>query len=199
MRNATFVAGITIAVSALDAGAQGTPNLPLSPDHQIVAAILPLPAEFRSSARVMGYSPDGKLTTLRGGEGAFTCLASDPRAQRFHVACYHRSLEPFMARGRQLRSEGTAAERVDSVRFREVKRGRLAMPKHPAALYSLTGPLTAFDTTTGTTTGARPLFVIYVPGATGASTGLSEKPAEGTPWIMFPGTPKAHVMFVPKM
>ncbi len=199
MRNTTFLVAIMLSRFALEAGAQDTPSNLLSTDQQIAAATLPLPAEYRASARVMGYAPDGKLTTLRVGEGAFTCLASDPRAQRFHVACYHRSLEPFMARGRQLRAEGTVGERVDSVRFREIKRGRLAMPKHPAALYSLTGPLTAFDSTTGTTTGARSLFVIYVPGATGASTGLSEKPAEGTPWIMYPGTPKAHVMFVPKM
>jgi len=47
--------------------------------------------------------------------------------------------------------------------------------------------------------GARPLIVIYIPGATETSTGLSAKPAEGTPWIMFPGTPKAHIMFVPRM
>jgi len=38
-----------------------------------------------------------------------------------------------------------------------------------------------------------------MPGATTASTGLSAKPAEGTPWIMFPGTPKAHIMLTPKM
>jgi hypothetical protein len=30
---------------------------------------------------------------------------------------------------------------------------------------------------------------------TGASTGLPEKPHGSDPWIMFPGTPKAHIMF----
>jgi hypothetical protein len=28
---------------------------------------------------------------------------------------------------------------------------------------------------------------------------LTDKPAEGTPWIMFAGTPKAHIMLTPKM
>jgi hypothetical protein len=36
----------------------------------------------------------------------FTCLASDPAVARFHVACYHHSLEPFMACGRALREQG---------------------------------------------------------------------------------------------
>lgn len=171
----------------------------VSPARQIAAAVAPLPAEFRDSARVLGYGPSGGLQTLREGNGAFTCLASDPRVARFHVACYHQSLEPFMARGRALRAAGVTGDAVDSARFAEIKSGKLALPTAPAALYSLTGPLASFDTTSGAITGARPLFVIYVPGATGRSTGLSEKPAEGTPWIMFPGTPKAHIMFVPKM
>lgn len=177
----------------------GAPVVVLGAPKQIAAATLPLPAEFRDSARVLGYSESGTLQMLREGNGEFTCLASDPKVDRFHVACYHRSLEPFMARGRALRASGITGERVDSARFREIKRGKLRMPTQPAALYSLTGTLSVFDTTTGAVTGARPLFVIYVPGATGKTTGLSEKPAEGTPWIMFSGTPKAHVMFVPRM
>ena len=173
---------------------------PLPEAQQIAAAVLPLPAEYRDGARVLGYrSGSARLVTLREGTGPFTCLASDPAAPRFHVACYHQSLEPFMARGRSLRAEGVKGERVDTVRFAEVKSGKLAMPKHPALLYSLTGPKDGYDPATNTAKGARQLVVIYIPGATAASTGLSAKPAEGTPWIMFPGTPKAHVMFVPRM
>jgi hypothetical protein len=88
---------------------------------------------------------------------------------------------------------------VDSVRFREIRRGALRMPKAPAVLYSLTGKSGSFDPATGIVTGARALFVVYVPDATAASLGVSAVPAEGVPWIMFPGTPKAHIMFVPKM
>ena len=29
--------------------------------------------------------------------------------------------------------------------------------------------------------------------------GLSTTPVEGAPWIMHPGTPKAHIMFAPRM
>jgi hypothetical protein len=168
--------------------------------QQIAAAVLPLPAEFREGATVLGYRAGATgLVRLREGRGPFVCLASDPAADRFHVACYHQSLEPFMARGRALRADGVADAQVDTVRFAEVKSGKLPMPTQPAALYSLSGPAGAFDAATGTAKGARSLFVVYIPGATAESTGLSARPVPGAPWIMYPGTPKAHIMFVPSM
>ena len=167
--------------------------------QQIIAAVLPAPADLRPTATVLGYRPDGTLTTLRKGNGPLVCLASNPENAEFHVACYHRSLEAFMARGRALRAQGVKGGDVDSVRFREIRSGALRMPRGPAVLYSLTGKPGSFDAATGKATGARPLFVVYVPNATAESLGLSAVPAEGTPWVMFPGTPKAHIMFVPKM
>ena len=169
-------------------------------EQQIAAAVLPLPAEFRASARVLGYRAGQRgLVSLREGQGPVTCLASDPAGKQFHVACYHQSLEPFMARGRALRASGVTGDQVDTVRFAEVKSGKLAMPTHPASLYQLFGPPNAYDPATRTTKGARPLFIVYLPGATAESSGLSTKPAEGTPWLMFPGTPKAHIMLEPRM
>lgn len=172
---------------------------PLPEPAQITAAIAPLPDEFRESATVLGYRVgiDG-LVTLRQGDGPFICLADAPGDDRFHTACYHRSLEPFMERGRALRAKGHV-EDVDSIRYAEVEAGTLALPDHPAALYSLTGPPTSFDAATGEVSAAQPLYVVYIPFATAESTGLPAKPAPNMPWIMFPGTPKAHIMFVPEM
>jgi hypothetical protein len=182
------------------AGATPTRTAPLPDATQITLAVLPLPMEFRANANVLGYHAGSPtLVSLRTGRGPFTCLASNPALPNFHVACYHTSLEPFMARGRTLRAEGVKGDQVDSARFREVRSGRLRMPVQPAALYTLSGPATSVDAKAGTATGARPLYVVYIPGATAASTGITATPAEGTPWIMFPGTPKAHIMFVPKM
>ena len=172
---------------------------PLDVAQQVASAVLPLPAEMRPGATVLGYGTDGKLATLRAGGGTMTCLASDPKVERFHVACYHRSLEPFMARGRELRAQGVVGDRVDSVRYAEAKAGTLALPKEPAVLYSLTGAAGSFDPVTGTAPDARRLYVVYIPYATAESTGLSAQPAQGQPWIMFPGTPKAHIMFTPRM
>jgi hypothetical protein len=166
---------------------------------QIASAVSPLPAEFRAGATVLGYlSPTSGLQLLRDGSGPFVCLADDPADDRFHVACYHRSLEPFMARGRELRALGLA-DRVDEIRDAEAISGALPMPTQPAALYSLTGPPSSLDPDTGEVSGARPLYVLYVPFATAEGTGLQTRPQVGQPWLMSAGTPKAHVMFSPDM
>jgi hypothetical protein len=195
----------TVLLMTDAAGAQSQPAastdtaVPPSAEQQIAAALLAAPEDMRANATVLGYAPDGHFTTLRKRSGALICLASNPKSERFHVACYQRSLEPFMARGRALRAHGVTGDRVDSVRFAEVRSGKLRVPRHPAVLYSLTGPADSFDSTTGTAPKARPLFVVYVPFATGKSLGLSATPVEGAPWIMHPGTPKAHIMFEPRM
>lgn len=170
---------------------------PIPETQQIASAVGALPPEFRETARVLGYRAGGKaLVPIRESGGQFTCLATEP-GKSFHVACYQNSMEPFMLRGRELRAQGVKDPQVDTVRFAEVKSGKLVMPKQPAAMYQLFGG--TLDPNSGAVSGARALFVIYIPGATPASTGLSDKPAEGTPWIMFAGTPKAHIMLTPKM
>lgn len=160
--------------------------------EQIAAAVLPLPEEMRAGARVMGYDRSGAFVVLREGRG-MVCLAQYPKEERFHVSCYHESLEPFMARGRELRAAGTPADQVDTVRYAEAKSGKLKLPSGPAALWQLFGG--THDPKAGTVTGARKLYVVYVPYATGASIGLPERPHGNEPWLMSPGTPKAHIMF----
>lgn len=191
MKLAIPFATLLLVCGAASAGAQ-TPI-----DPRVTAALAPLPEEFRASATVLGYRPGTPgLVRLRQGNGPFICLADEPGNDRFHVACYHESLEPFMARGRQLRAERVA--NVDSVRNAEAQANRLPMPNHPAALYSLTGTPANVDAN-GIVSGARRLYVVYIPYATAESTGLSTKSAPNTPWLMFPGTPRAHIMFVPGM
>lgn len=100
-----------------------------------------------------------------------------------------------MARGRELRDKGVKGAQVDTVRFAEVKSGKLKMPTAPASLYQLFGPAGDFDAASGTAPKSKPLFVVYIPFATEKSTGLSTTPSETKPWLMLPGTPKAHIMF----
>jgi hypothetical protein len=189
--------GALLTVSTL-ASAQTPSSIPPASD-QIAQAVLPLPKDLREGATVLGYAADGKFTSLRAGTGSMVCLSNNPNVERWHVACYHKSLEPFMARGRELRTQGVQGPQVDSVRFREAKEGKLKLPSEPALLYSLTGPKDSFDAASGTAPKATPLFVVYMPYATSESTGLSAQPLRGMPWVMFPGTPKAHIMFVPSM
>lgn len=74
------------------------------PETQIAAAVQAAPEDRRAAAAVLGYDPAGQLVTLRAGTNDLVCLADDPRDEAFSVACYHKDLEPFMARGRELRA-----------------------------------------------------------------------------------------------
>jgi len=161
--------------------------------RQIAAAVTALPEELRAGAAVLGYSPQNKLVTLRAGQNDMICLAQPPADTSFHSACYHKSMEPFMARGRELREQGVKGAQVDTVRFAEVKNGKLKMPTQASMLYQIFGG--KFDPATEKVTGGEWLYVTYMPFATPASSGLSAKPSQKGPWIMYPGTPKAHIMF----
>jgi hypothetical protein len=163
------------------------------PAEQIAAAITPLPAEMQAGAAVLGYAANGKLVSLRAGTNDMICLAPNPEAKSFHSACYHKAMEPFMARGRELRASGVKGGQVDTVRFAEVKSGKIRMPTSPSMLYQIFGG--TFDAKTGIVTGGSRLYVTYIPFATAASTGMSTRPSEKDPWLMYPGTPKAHIMF----
>jgi hypothetical protein len=166
-----------------------------TPAQQIALVVQALPKEFRADATVLGYNTAGKLVPLRETKGAMICLADDPSDDLFHAACYSRSIEPFMLRGRQLRAAGVTGDKVDTVRFAEVKSGKIVMPKQ-AALWQLNGPIKSVNVATGVLgPDIKPLYVIYMPFATSASTGIPSSPAMGMPWLMLPGTAKAHVMF----
>ena len=190
--SALFSASLISVAAFPSLHAQQTPALPPA-SQQIAAAVTALPEELRAGAAVLGYSAPGKLVSLREGRNDMICLAPDPAQKNFHSACYHKAMEPFMARGRQLREQGVKGPQVDTVRFAEVKQGKLEMPAHPTMLYQIFGG--TFNPETGKVTAGSWLYVTYIPFATAATTGLSSKPSEKGPWIMFPGTPKAHIMF----
>ena len=171
----------------------------LSAASQIKTAVLAAPAEKRDSCAVYGYSADTQLVLLRKGENEFICLADDPNAPGFSVACYVRELEPFMQRGRELRKQGIKDQQLFDEREKEVKEGSLQMPKQPATLYVYSAKDEDVDHTTGEVKNGYLRSVIYIPYATAANTGLPEKPAgDGMPWIMHPGTHGAHIMINPK-
>ena len=169
-----------------------------SADIQIKSALLAAPLEKRDSCTVYGYSTDTQLVLLRKGTNELICLADDPGVPDFSVACYVRELEPFMQRGRELRKQGIKDKQLFDEREKEVKAGTLQMPKQPAALYVYTAKDEDFDPATGEVKNGYLRYVIYIPYATAASTGLPEKPsAAGMPWIMNPGTHGAHIMINP--
>ena len=167
-----------------------------TPEVQIAGAVQAAPADQRATATVIGFGADGKHTTLRKGTGFLVCLADDPNAANFSVACYHKDLEPFMARGRELAAAGTKGRGpAEDVRYKEIAAGTLPMPKAPSLTTIVQG--SSFDAATGTVADSYTRWVIYTPGATAESTGLPTTPGPGAPWLMFPGTPGAHIMISP--
>lgn len=192
----TRLGAIALFVASVPSGAQQVAYAPAT--RQIAAAVSPLPAPLRANATVLGYTADGRMVTLRKGTNDMICLADDPSQTQFHVACYHRSLEPFMARGRELRAQGKSHAAIDTIRLADVKTGRYAMPSKPAALYQYFAPRDSVNATTGAIDGASYLYVVYIPYMTPQSSGLTANPLSGGPWIMYPGKPWAHIMIAPQ-
>lgn len=164
-----------------------------SKEDQIAASILAAPKERRAGATVLGYNAEGKVVTLREGNNDMICLADDPAAKGFSVACYHKDLEPFMARGRELNASSKGKARHEQ-RWKEVDDGKVKMPREPRMLYVMDGK--GFDSAKGEIIDSYLRWVVYTPYATPESTGLST--TSGTaPWLMYPGTAGAHIMISP--
>ncbi|HET9745178.1 MAG TPA: hypothetical protein VFP97_05655 [Chitinophagaceae bacterium] len=169
-----------------------------SVDVQVKTALLAAPAEKRDGCTVYGYSATKELVLLKQGTNELICLADNPDEPDFSVACYVKDLQPFMQRGRELRKQGISGRQLFDEREKEVKAGTLQMPKQPAALYVYSAKQNDVDPATGEVKNGYLRYVIYIPYATVASTGLPEKPsADGMPWIMDAGTHGAHIMINP--
>ena len=91
---------------------------------QIAGAVLAAPAELREGAAVLGYDAKGAMVKIREGKNEMVCLATDPAKTAFNVACYHKDLEPFMARGRELLEQKVTGAKRNEIRFKEVEEGK---------------------------------------------------------------------------
>lgn len=167
---------------------------------QLKTAVMAAPADMREGATILGYNQKGELVTLRKGTNELICIADDPNQPGFSVSCYHRDLEPFMARGRELRRQGVSANDIFDTREKEAKSGKLKMPKQPTSLFVYSAPEEQVNMRSGEVADGYLRYVVYIPWATAESTGLPLKPDQGSvamPWIMHPGTHGAHIMINP--
>ncbi len=169
-----------------------------SAEIQIKTAVHAAPEEKRAGAMVYGYDAKGKFVVLRKGTNEIICLADNPNQKGFSVSCYHQDLEPFMARGRELKEAGKTTQETFDIREAEAKSGKLVMPKQASNLQVYSATDENYNVNTGEVTKGSFRYVVYIPWATAASTGLPTKPeAPGMPWIMNPGTHRAHIMIDP--
>lgn len=170
----------------------------LPPQVQIKTALLAAPSDQRDGAMVYGYNEEGEMVVLKEGTNNLICLADDPARKGISVACYSNKLEPFMARGRELIAEGKSEMEKRQIRKEEADSGKLKMPDAPSMLYVFSGSEENYDKTTGDLKDGKFRYVIYIPYATTESTGLPDKPeVPGMPWLMEPGTHRAHIMINP--
>ncbi len=189
-----ILAGMLVALTGQAPAASAAPAVP-PPENQIAAAVLAAPEDRRTGATVLGYDAAGAVVTLRAGVNDIVCLADDPKEAEFSVACYHKDLEPFMARGRELAAKGVKGKQREETRWKEIESGAIKMSREPRTLHVLSG--SGFDPITGTIADSYIRWVIYTPFATPETTGLPIRPVPGGPWLMFPGTPTAHIMISP--
>mgnify|MGYP000870821672 FL=1 len=185
---------IILLLVALGAQAQTVPSV----EVQIKVALLACPEESRDHAMVYGYSLKGEFIVLRAGTNEMVCIADDPASPGLSVSCYHKSLEPFMERGRVLKRQGKNFQEIFDIREQEAKSGKLILPKQPASLVVLTAATEDYNAANGEVKNTYSRSVVYIPFATAESTGLPAKPTTpGMPWIMNPGTARAHIMIDP--
>ena len=163
----------------------------------IATALMAAPKESRSGCKVIGYNMAGEFVTLREGDNEFIVLVDNPNQDGFNAACYHKDLEPFMARGRALRAEGKTGQEIFAIREADMKSGQIKITPG-STLHIYYGAKTVYDPETSKVEGAQLRYVVYMPWATSESTGLPEAPiAPNHPWIMNPGTHRAHIMISP--
>lgn len=171
----------------------------LSSEVQIKTALLAAPEEVRSETQVYGYNNKGEEILLQEGTNNLVCIGDDPKQKGISVSCYSKKLDPFMARGRALKAEGKNMMEIREIRKKEVENGSLKMPDVPSMLYALSGSDDNYNKNTGELKDSFLRYVIYTPFATTESTGLPDKPhVPGMPWLMDPGTHRAHIMITPE-
>src|SRR3984893_17773775 len=87
---ALMVAGLAAGQGGISALAQDAPKAKTDADL-IASATSAAPAAVAKDATVVVRSDDGKLRTLRPGQGAFACLPDDPNTPGHDPICLDRN------------------------------------------------------------------------------------------------------------
>jgi len=159
----------------------------LSADQQIHESLRALPESLRDGATVVGYNEAAERVTLKKGSNGMTCWADDPRPNPntdapYYVVCFPESLKPLFRRIRELK-DGKVSDR-GKILNAEIESGKISMPDL-AVRYTLRGEAYVE---------ALPLTVIHVPNRKAEGTGFSTEIDHFRPWLMWAGTPMAHIM-----
>ena len=162
---------------------------------QIAGAVLAAPEDRRGGAMVLGW--DAPVRWSRCGRqqrsGVHGRQPEGRGLQRRLLPQGSRALHgprPRADRARRHRGHAAGRDALEGSRQQEARH-----PQGSGCWPLRTGK--SFDAATGQVADAYTRWVLYVPHATGDTTGLATKPAPGVPWLMDPGTAGAHIMISP--
>ena len=176
---ATLLAGV---LSATQVSAQ-------SMDEIIAKAVSPLPEDLRAEATVYRYDEaTGERITLRPGTNHVECQPTDEAGFTWCYPVRDRERRDLSA---QLSAQGLEGAELQAALQKAEDEGQIKPMAFGSLLYR------RFDTPDR----IQYLYVVMLPGATaeelGMPTGRQRDNAlagKGTPWMMRPGTPGAHLM-----
>jgi len=153
-------------------------------EEQINEAVLAAPDPMRADATVVVYDRMGKRSLLRAGTNSLVCEPDGPQPG-FRVQCYHDSWQPAMDRMSAWFAEGKTLEEAMVLYEAARKAGEFEDFTPGAIQYLLAG---------SDRENAKLSLTIRLPYATPESVGIpDEERAEGA-WLMWAGTPGAHIM-----
>jgi len=156
-----------------------------SVEAQVAEAVLPLPDSLRAGATVVTYDARGNPQVLRAGTNSVVCHPHVAGVPGFFVRCYQKALAQQHNMEAKLFAEGKQPADVQATVQAAIKAGTLNAPPTGTMEYVRRGE---------TREKSSVLWVMMMPNATGESTGLSTAESETAPWLMFAGTPGAHIM-----
>jgi hypothetical protein len=149
----------------------------------IEGALLAVPQSMREGATVVLDAPHAPRVLLRQGSNDIICRANIVKTG-FNSYCYTKALDPFWTREEALVADGKTGAEIRDALAADVQSGKINV---------LVGE-TTYEMAGASQEGSLPHMAVFLPNGTEASTGLSAKLDYFRPWLMWAGTPIAHVM-----
>ncbi len=159
-----------------------------SVEAQIAEAVSPLPVSARAEATIIAFDAQGHGNVLRQGSNGITCVPNRPMPSaegEINIQCFGKGMAAQHEMMVKLLAEGKSHEEAAAAVRAALVSGKLPPPLAGTVGYFKTGKTKA---------DARIMWILYLPNATAESLGLPTTRSQGSPWMMFSGTPLAHVM-----
>lgn len=175
-----FTLAVMLATLAQPATAQ---TQQMTRDQKIANAMKAAPASISAQATIMDWpaTEGGEMATLRAGTNGWTCLPDFPATQGDDPMCVDEVWMGFMG---ALMSKATPQVTRTGIGYMIAPGGGYGSNKDPYATAQTPDNEWGYDP---------PHVMVLVPDAR-ALQGLPTTRQSGAPWVMWTGTPYAHIM-----